>query len=378
MEKFKKLFKLYDKSLMGHLNYIGVILFAIITIVFLMFFSSNLSIKNINIYIYLALFSIATSNINRAVLPYKKQKPALLFTSKKLALRHLYFTIRRVYFLQLVMLSLVILTILFNNQYHVMTLIAILTILNYYLSFLAYGIFNIFLRILILVQLILLIFDQPYLMFINILIQLLLIYICLKISSKINSMFGIDLLLHNKKHNSKNLLTLCLTYFKNNIILIFFIGFAISLSMYFVQMLFSSLTTSTLPGLALVFINWIIILEILIGQSKEEIMFDRSRIEMLVANSNVSQFKRFQSSTIYGLMILIIFMSFFGLLGTLTYSFDISLLIKNVLSFPLIILISFVYYRKKELLIIGFEHKLLKFSLLILIVLVITIYSGLS
>ncbi|MDF2004122.1 hypothetical protein P2Q02_15870 [Bacillus pumilus] len=143
---------------------------------------------------------------------------------------------------------------------------------------------------------------------------------------------------------------------------------------YFAQSFLTKI--ENLPALILVYINFITILEILIGSKKEEIVLDRARIETLQSSLMiVSPYERFKSSTIYLLCLVLIFVSVCGIVGVMINTSDISIILKNTLSLPLIIFIGVVYFRKTELLINDYEHKLLKLSLPILLLICITIFT---
>lgn len=370
-----KQIKLYNHSLLSHLNFIGMILFSIFSMLFSLFYLNLVPNSKINIFVFFSLFSIATANVNRISFPYGKQKPALLFTSKILLLRHLYFLIVKSYKSQLLLFLLLLLILIIKIGISIIFLVTILSILSYYLSFIAYGFLNILIRILFLLQLILLLSSHIYLVIATLAVQFLAIYLVLSLSSKFDSNFLINTLSNNKT-KTKNILFLILSYFKNNIFLFILTGIVVTIIFYIAQLLFSKM--ESLPALSIIFINWIVICEILIGQNKEEIIFDKSRIETFLSSSIVKSSKRFKNSTIFVITALIIFLCSFGIIGSLLYHFSISALLKNIIAFPLVIFTSLVYYKKSELLIEGNSSRILKFSLIIMLLLTITLYTIIS
>ncbi|CAL8901398.1 hypothetical protein FO510_01930 [Bacillus pumilus] len=374
MHKTNKLFKIYDQSIMGYLNYIGMILFSFIVMVALIFYRGEIPGTYLNSFVFISIYIVATANINRCVLPYRRQQPGVVFVSKQLLLKHLFFTIKKGYSVQLLLACFIALTfLLVENQYFIMILALIVVMLSFASQLLS-GLFNIINRILLLLQFWYIITSVFEAVMILQIVQSLLIYIYISNSHRIPLTTGLSFLKSaNKQYRSGNILYLFLSYITSNKILIILIGALVSMLTYFAQSFLTKI--ENLPALILVYINFITILEILIGSKKEEIVLDRARIETLQSSLIVSPYERFKSSTIYLLCLVLIFVSVCGIVGVMINTSDISIILKNTLSLPLIIFIGVVYFRKTELLINDYEHKLLKLSLPILLLICITIFT---
>ena len=346
---------------MGYLNYIGLILFSFIVMVAVIFYRDGIPSTYLNSFIFISIYIVATANINRCVLPYRRQQPGLVFISKQLLLKHLFFTIKG-YAVQLLLTCFIALTfLLVENQYFIMILALVVVMLSFASQLLS-GLFNIINRIFLLLQfwyMITSIFEAVMILQI---VQSLLIYIYISNSHRIPLTTGLSFLKSAKrKYRSGNILYLFLSYTTSNKILMVLIGALVSVLTYFAQSFLTKV--ENLPALILVYINFITILEILIGSKKEEIVLDKARVETLQSSLIVSPYERFKSILIYLLCLVLIFVSVCGIVGVMINTSDISIILKNTLSLPLIIFIGVVYFRKTELLISDYEHKLLKLSL---------------
>lgn len=377
MYKINKLFKIYDQSIMGYLNYIGMILFSIIVVIAMIFYRDGVPGTYKNSFIFISIYIVATANINRCVLPYKRQQPGLVFISKQLLLKHLFFTIKKGYSVQLLFACFIALTFLLVEKQYFIMILALIVVMLSFASQLLSGLFNIINRILLLLQFWYIITSIFEAVLILQMVQSLLIYIYISNSHRIPLTSGLSFLKSaNKQYRSGNIMYLFFSYIISNKILIILIGVLVAVLTYFAQSFLTKI--EYLPALILVYINYITILEILIGSKKEEIMLDKARIEMLQSSLIVSPYERFKSSTIYLLCIVLTFVSVCGIVGVVINTSDISIILKNTLSLPLIIFIGVVYFRKTELLINDYEHKLLKLSLPILLLICITIFTIIS
>ena len=363
MNKLNKLFKMYDRSIMGYLNCIGMILFSFIVMVGIIFYRGIIPNSYLNNLIFISIYIVATANINRCVLPYRRQQPGLVFISKQLLMKHLFFTMKKGYAVQILLACLISTIFLLVEKEYLIIILSIVVIILSFASQLLSGLFNIMNRVLLLLQ------------FWYILTSTLeVIYVYISNSHRIPMTIGLSFLKSaNKKYRSGNILYLFLSYMNSNKILIVLIGTLASVLTYFAQSLLTKV--ENLPALILVYINFITILEILIGSKKEEIMLDKARVEMLQASLIVGPYERFKSSTIYLLCLVLIFISACGIVGVMVNTSDISINLKNMLSIPIIIFIGVVYFRKTELLINDYEHTLLKLSLPILLLICITIFT---
>jgi hypothetical protein len=373
----KRIFKLYDQSIMGHLNYIGVILFSSLIILTLIFYNDLVPNQYLVTLSFISIYIIATANINRCILPYRRQQPGLVFTSKCLLVKHLFFTIRKGYSLQLLLACLIAITYMVMINQYLIIILTLVTIIVSFLSQLLSGLFNIIIRILFLLQLWFVLTYSFKLAILVLVIQYLLIYFYISYSHSLPLTTGLSFLRSsNKQYSSGNIFHIFLSYINNNKILIILLGALVSVITYFSQLLLTKV--EGLPALIIVYINFITILEILIGSKREEIMIDKARVETLQASLIVSSFERFKSSSIYLLSLALVFTCICGLVGVVINTSDITIILKNLLSIPLILFIGIVYFRKTELLINGYEYKLLKLTLPILLLICITIFTIVS
>lgn len=372
----KRLFKLYDQSIMGHLNYMGMILFSLISILTLIFYHDLFPIKHLIIFSYIAIYIIATANINRCILPYSKKQPSLVFTSKRLLLKHLFITIRKGYLLQLLLSCLMALTFLLVLDQYLIIVLALVTVVISFLSQLTSGVFSIVIRVLFLLQFWFIITFSFKLAIIVLIIQLLIIFLYISNSHRLAPITELLCFNSSNRYSSGNILYLLFAYITNNKILVVLLGALVSVITYFGQQLFT--TVQGLPALIIIYVNFMTILEILVGNKSEEIMLDRARVETLQSSLIVNSLKRFKSSSIYLISLTLIFISIFGLIGILLNTSDITIILKNLLSIPLILFIGIVYFRKTELLLSSYEYKLLRFTLPILMLICITIFTIIS
>ncbi|WP_231101344.1 hypothetical protein [Bacillus altitudinis] len=365
---------MYDRSIMGYLNYIGMILFSFIVMVGIIFYRGIIPNSYLNNFIFISIYIVATANINRCVLPYRRQQPGLVFISKQLLMKHLFFTMKKGYAVQILLACLISTIFLLVEKEYLIIILSIVVIILSFASQLLSGLFNIMNRVLLLLQFWYILTSTLEAVIILQIVQSLLIYVYISNSHRIPMTIGLSFLKSaNKKYRSGNILYLFLSYMNSNKILIVLIGTLASVLTYFAQSLLTKV--ENLPALILVYINFITILEILIGSKKEEIMLDKARVEMLQASLIVGPYERFKSSTIYLQCLVLIFISACGIVGVMVNTSDISINLKNMLSIPIIIFIGVVYFRKTELLINDYEHTLLKLSLPILILICITIFT---
>jgi hypothetical protein len=374
----KRVFKLYDQSIMGHLNYIGMILFSLFIIVTLCFYNDSISSQYLSISMFISIYTIATANINRCILPYRKLQPGLIFISKKLLLKHLFFTIKKGYTLQLFLAFIISLTFVLKTNQYLITILALVTVIISFLSYLTSGPFKIFIRILFLLQLWFILTMSLYLAITSIILQLSLIYLYISNYKKIPSLLGIPIT-SNPNKSSGNISYIILSYMINNKIIVVLIGILVCGITYYIQIIFDGIPNiDELPVLMVIFINYMTIMEIIIGSKREEVMLDRARIETLQASLIVNSFNRFKSSSFYVISLTLVILAFFSFIGILFNTPNVKVIITNFISIPLILFIGVVYFRKAELLINGYEYKLLKLTLPILMLLFVTIFTILS
>lgn len=359
--------KLQDRSFMGHLNYIGMILFSIIVL------SITRIIPNdyISYFIFITLYIVGTTNINNVIFPYRKQQPTLLYVSKFLLLRHWYFTIITNHCLSFFLLIILIINYSIQTNKYIIIFVSLIIILSNYLANISYGVFKLIFRLLISVQIFAMLFHILWVVFIIFLIHCSLVFFIINFSHL--NIFNLSHLLRfEESKKNTNILKLTIVYIKKNSMISFLIGVIIVVSFYILQLIFDKI--HNLPASMIIFIFLLVILEALIGSKKQDITFDKPRIETLLSSNVLSMYKRFTSSTLYLIMILIMYFSVFGLIGTILFSVEPMLILKNALSFPLILFIGLVYFRKKESLILEEDIYLFKFSYAIIMIIIITIY----
>lgn len=376
-----KFIKIYNQSIMGHLNYIGMILFSSIILLTLIFYHDLVPSETLSLTSFLSIYIIATANINRCILPYRKQHPGLVFISKRFLLRHLFFTTIKGYSFQLLLATVIFIAFMMRLNEYLILILTLITVIISFLSQLTYGLFKILLRVLFLLQVWFILTFSYDLAIFTIIIQLVLIYVYIFYYHRIPSLMGLSVLnSSNNRLRSGNIIYILCSYIINNKILIVFLGSLMVVSTYYAQLLLTKIPNlpGGFPALMVICINFMTVIEILIGQKSEEIILDKSRVETLQSSLIVSSFKRFASSTLYVLSLLIIIVCLFGGIGVLLNTSDSTMILINFISIPLILFIGIVYYRKTELLTIGTDSKVLKLTLPILMLISISIFTIVS
>lgn len=376
----KNIFKLYDQSLMGRLNFIGMTFFSLIVLLTLIFYHEIVPSKTLKLTSFLSIYIIATANINRCILPYRKLHPGLVFTSKRYLLRHLFFTNIKGYSFQLLFAMTISIAFIVRLNEYLILMLAIITVVISFLSQLTYGVFKILLRVLFLLQLWLILTSLYNLAVFTLVIQLVLICIYLFNYHRISSLTEFSILnSSNKRFGSGNIIYILCSYIITNKILVVFLGGLIVIPIYYTQLLLTKIPNlPEFPALMVICINFMTVIEILVGQKSEEIVLDKARVETLQSSLIVEPFKRFTSSTLYVLSLMIIIVCFFGLIGVLLNTSDNAIILMNFISVPLIFFIGIVYYRKTELLAISSDSKVLKLTLPILMLISIAIFTIVS
>lgn len=368
----KKLFKLHDRSLLGYLNYFGVIFFSFLIILTLIFYHNKVDASYLSLYSSISIYMIGTANINRCILPYGKQQPGLVAISNTLLLKHLFFTITKGYALQLFLAFLISLTYILVLKEYLVVIFSLGVIVISFLSQLTSILVKLIIRLTFLLQMWLILKSLIIFSIILLIIQLFIIFIYLNNYYRMPS--GVSFL--KKSDNSYitgSMTRIFLLYAANNKILLILLGIIASLILYFGQYFLSNVPG--ISALIIIYINFITVLEILIGSNREEIMIDKSRVETIQSSLIVSLYKRFKASSIYLYSLALILTAIMGLIGIILSNSDITVIFKSVLSIPIILLIGIVYYRKTELLLIGNESKILKFTLPILILILTILFT---
>lgn len=376
----KKRFKLYDQSLIGHLNFIGMTFFSLIILLTLIFYHDLVPSEILRITSFLSIYIIATANINRIILPYRKHHPGFLFISKRNLLRHLFFTTIKGYSFQLLFAMVISIAFMVRlNEYLILGL-SIITVIISFLSQLTYGLLKILLRVMFLLQLwSILTLLYGLAIFITI-IQLVFIFFYIFNYNKITALTDFSILnSSHKRLRPGNIVYILCSYILTNKILLVCLGTLMVVSTYYAQLLLTKIPNlPDFPVLMVILINFMTVIEILIGQKSEEIVLDKARTETLQSSLVVKSFKRFTSSTLYVLSLMIILLCLFGIIGLILNTSDSAIMLMNFISIPLILFIGIVYYRKAELLITGSDSKVLKLTLPILMLISITIFTIVS
>lgn len=368
----QRLFKLHDKRILGHLNYIGMILFSSLVIIALTFYHDLAPTRYLVLYSFICIYVIGTANINRCMLPYGKQKPGLVYISKRLLLRHLFFTITTGYSLQFLLAVLVSVTCMVVLHEYLIVFLALGSVVVSFLSQLTSIFVKVIIRVIFLLQLWSILASLIGVSAILLAVQLLIIYFYISNYHRIPH--GPSFLKGSEnRHASGSMSQIFLFYVINNKILLILLGAVVSVIMYFCQQLLNGV--HGIPATILIYINFMTIVEILVGSKREEIMIDKSRVETLQSSLIVSPFKRFKASSIYLYSLMLMVTAALGLVGIFLNAADTTAIIKSVLSIPLTLLIGVIYYRKTELLTSGNESKILKLTLPILILIFVTFFT---
>ncbi|MED2762232.1 hypothetical protein P4283_09060 [Bacillus thuringiensis] len=370
----KRYFKMYDKSLMGHLNYFGMILFSLFVVLVPLFYPNIIAEKVMVVFTFFVVHSLATANINGCILPYGKQAPSLLYISRLILLKHLFFSIKQGYALQLTLalcMSLFLGIVLGQIE---IVILAIATVIVSFLSKLTFGLFSILIRVLFLLECLLVISSFLEWILLIILAQLILIYVSITFN------FSIYLnktnLLSNSldlKYRPRGILGLLKIYLLNNIWVVLLVGVVSIVIGYFGQPFANRI--ESLPVLMFFQVSYITVVEILIGAKPEEIMIDKSRTEMMQVINRISLFKKFESSTMYLFSLILIIICIFGLFGAMMSISSNTILFKNIISIPMSLLAGVIYFRKSELLLSGNESKMLKMTLPIMFLIMTAILT---
>lgn len=302
---------------MGHLNYIGVIFFSTIILIILFFYHDLVPNHTLILTSFFSIYIIATANINRCILPYRKQHPGLVFISKRFLLKHLFFTIIKGYSLQLLLAMLISITFMMRLNQYVIILLALITVIISFLSQLTSGLFKILLRIMFLLQLWFILTSSFGLAILVLIIQLVLIYCYLFNYHKISILMEVSILnSSNKRFRSGNILYILYSYIITNKILMVLLGVLVFVATYYAQTILTKIPNLPgFPALMVICINFMTVMEVLVGQKKEEILFDKARIETLQSSLIVSSLKRFTSSTIYLISLVLIIVCLCGIFG---------------------------------------------------------------
>ncbi|MDP7981441.1 hypothetical protein Q9306_24020 [Bacillus sp. WLY-B-L8] len=344
-----------------------------VVLVFL-FYPKLISGKMIIVFAFFVVHSLATANINRCILPYGKQTPSLLYVSRLKLLKHLFFSVKQGYTLQLILaLFMSFFFGLVLGQF-LIVILAIATVIVSFLSKLTFGLLSILIRVLFLLECLFVISSFLEWTLLIIFVQLILIYVCITFNFSIyrtkTTLFSNDL---GSLFRPKGILGLLKIYLLNNIWVLLFIGGVSTVIGYFGQLFAARI--ESLPVLMFFQVSYITVVEILIGSKSEEIMIDKSRTEMMQSANQISLFKRFESSTIYLFSLILIIICIFGLFGAMMSISSITIIFKNIIAIPMSLLAGIVYFRKSEMLLNGNESKMLKMTLPIIFLIITTILT---
>jgi hypothetical protein len=177
---------------------------------------------------------------------------------------------------------------------------------------------------------------------------------------------------YEKKLKSQNLIKLITKLLRTHIWVSLTIGILFTVLAYFIQP-FVEKTVRAMPIMCLFQAFYLPMFEAMIGNSVEEMEIDRSRLKLFYINSYISSWKKFQGSTLFFISCILLFIEIFGLLGIFLYKPNIRLILKNLLFVPFPLFLGFVYFRKSEMLVSGECNRIMRFSLPLLFIILITI-----
>lgn len=370
-------FKKYDKSLMGHLNFFGMILFSLVVVIVTLYYPIFSNRQILKAYIFFSIYIVATSNINKIVFPYSNAKPEMVYINIKYTLRHLYFVLKKGYTFQVlftILLSLFFAVKFKNLEVSVLVMFSIITVMFHYFSLVIYGLFQYIYKVFFLFGLFIFINFDNLIFGIYLLFLLTLKLIFWNIFK--NKVFSFTLNNYEKtmNYNSNNIFKIVTLYIRKNLILLVVCSIILIIVFYFAQGII--LKIETLPVCILIYVNLMTILEILIGNSNTEIMIDKYRIEHMQASNLVNSFSIYKSSTLYLLGLIAILLNIISIISIYikTNSLVNPLIIQTLITTPVIYLITFTYSKKIESLNYDNKKQLLKFSLLILLIICMSLF----
>lgn len=362
-------FRFYGNSIIDHLNFFGMILFT--TIISLFCLINPFPIKNelISFIIIANIFTIATSNLNKIDFPYRYRTPGLFYTSNHYGFKHLFYGVFYGYLIQLSFSVIFGLIAINTLDFNLLLLLPYFEVAIYFISIILTSVTKVLIRALIYVVFASLILTESKLViFYILLLQATLILIDIFCRKYISQNFNL-LKVSKIKIPRMNLILLIKTYITENIlfttliaILLFSIGWIIQHFLIY---------NEVLPILSYFQIIYISILELLIGSDSDDIFFNSSRTKLLYS-SRLNRKRRFLISEIFAISLIFFLICFIILLGSTLSNLNIFQLLKNILLLPFPFFIGWVYFIKSEYLVIGTPLGILKFSLPIIYLIIIT------
>lgn len=370
----KKYLHFYDKSLLRRLNLIGLVGFSILVILLLIVYPTRFSQNQRDTLFFIIIYNLSTANINDVIFPYGYRKPATLFISSKLILRHVLRSVLFTHSPQLLIASMLMLFSAMSYQLVVIIMLAYCIFITLLANLLS-GIFLLLFQFGIFAVIFSVYHSNWHLSIFSLFLMTLLIMIV--VLSKFEKGFLVNLLFkhpfdYEKKLKPRNLITLMTKLLRMHIWVGLTIGILFMILAYFMQP-FAEKTAGGVPMMFLFQAFYLPMFEIMIGNSIEEMEIDRSRLKLFYSNNYISNWKKFQGSTLFLVSCILLFIEIFGLFGIFLYRPDIRLILKNLLFVPFPLFLGFVYFRKSEMLVSDECSRIMRFSLPLLFTILITV-----
>ena len=365
VNNIKKYFILRRKNILDYLNLLGIIFFSIVIISVTISHHSYLPKEQLYVINFFILYNLLTFNANK--IDYLTQNSYLvLFQVKKYyLLRYLISLILYTYTLQVLFgLCFIIISYVVFKQVILIVIVVWLALL-FYLSLVLSNVSKVVQKMTTIVVYYCLYSNKFSMLFLLLLSATFVLAFDFFHKPKIKS-------IRWKKENfpkiacvSPNSLgNVLILHMKNNVGLL--VSLAI-LSMFggYVFQKYTGGYILKLPLLMLVHVLYLTILEVFIGNKKEEILVDKARSELFFLNG-LSPTKTFYASTLFCMSSLIFYINFFLVLGVLVTNISWKLVIAHLILLPFAYFIGIVYHKKIYLLIADYRGKLIKCTLIIL------------
>jgi hypothetical protein len=124
---------------------------------------------------------------------------------------------------------------------------------------------------------------------------------------------------------------------------------------------------SFFPSSAFFLMIYITLLEILIGNNKNNISLDSSSLKLTTINKSINIWNKFKFTLIFSITNLVIYLEFFSMIGNIFYTNNFKDFFRNLIIMIVTFFSGFIYFRKVELLINDNYSKTMNFSLTLII-----------
>lgn len=390
--------RLYEKSLITYIEML-ILTLSIISFIVISFFKINSFPLNYIILGYFILnYIILETNINKVDFTYEYKRPSVIFVHIIYIIRHLYYTVKKGYSLQL-SLSFILLTFfLILTKEYAYFFIMILETIIFFLNYLLNKYLQMILKIICLIQLSF-IFNYKLNFYIYLLIFKIIVILVYLMLYKYTNNISLKLLASESSKIPRSITKIFIDYITKNRSLFIIISIIVALIMY----IFDKVTDNfisiyiekgtgilltkgyVIPSVAFVYEIYILLLHTFIGNNREENEIDKSRSELLQSSLIINKLGRFKASTIYFYSLIMISLIFVGMIGTIIISYITSdnkpsynYVINNLAIIFLTFITGFMYYRKIELINQNYKSFLLNYMFLFIIIIMSVIISIIS